>query len=82
MRGLEAGGGPGDARGLFGAHRGAVVGASGVVEDEHGQVVLVPRSLSRSPDRSSKPQRSENENDYENENDFASWAAAMQPAGE
>jgi hypothetical protein len=37
MGGAEMGDGAGDACGLFGAHRGAVIGALGVVKDNHGQ---------------------------------------------
>ena len=36
VRGAEVGGAEGDPGGLLGTHRGAVVGALGVVEDEHG----------------------------------------------
>ena len=37
VSGAEMGGGTGDAGGLLGAHRGAVVGALGIVKNEHGR---------------------------------------------
>jgi hypothetical protein len=43
MGGAEMGDGAGDACGLFGAHRGAVIGALGVVKDQHGRMAAKRR---------------------------------------